>query len=415
MDRKDKGLGTHNLWRYVAFLALIWTAAIAASETWNIFQMDKEILEIARTSAIVSFEKDLLYRQWVARQGGVYVPVSEKTPPNPYLKVPRRDLTADGLALTLVNPAYMTRQVNEMAAGSNLYQAHLTSLRPIRPQNAPDPWEREALEGFERGILERSSVETLSGREYFRFMRPFFVESACLKCHAAQGYKEGDIRGGISVSILMAPLRTIGRTRLIELSLAHGLLWVMGLAGIAAGERHLRQQMVKRERVEKELLSLSMTDPLTGLHNRRGFLTLAEQQLHLAERTKRRMQLFFADLDGLKRINDTYGHEEGDRAIAEAAAALRETFRSSDIIARIGGDEFAILAIDTEGPLPEFLLERLQRRLDRPDQGESRKYALSFSVGCADYDPERPLSLNELMARADRLMYAQKEAKSKSV
>lgn len=321
-----------NLKKYLWTLVLIWTAGIIASLGWNIYQLRQSILNVARTSAEISYNKDLIYRRWVSKQGGVYVPVSEMTPANPYLKVPNRDITIPGLSLTLVNPAYMTRQVNELAMELNDFQGHITSLNPIRPENRPDPWETEALKTFEQGSNESVSIEMTSGREYFRFMHPFVTEKACLKCHADQGYKEGDIRGGISVSIPMEPLRAIERSRMTELSIAHGLLWIIGLVGIGAGTRRLQGQALVREKLEDDLRRLSITDPLTGLHNRRGFLSLAGQQLKLSDRTKRRLILFFADLDDLKRINDVLGHEEGDKALIETASAFRETFRASDIM-----------------------------------------------------------------------------------
>ena len=340
------------------------------------------------------------------------MPVSEITPPNPYLKVPNRDITTShGLSLTLVNPAYMTRQVNEMAMQMSGFQGHLTSLNPLRPENRPDLWEAGALKAFERGTKEAGSIEMISGKEYFRFMRPFVTEKSCLKCHAAQGYKEGDIRGGISVSVPMDPLKAIERSRMGELMLAHGLLWMIGLVGIGAGTNRLRKQTLLSEKLEEELFSLSITDPLTGLHNRRGFLFLAEQQLKLAERNKSGMVLFFADLDGLKWINDTLGHEEGDKVLIEAATVLKETFRASDIIARLGGDEYAVLTADITEENSEAFTARLQSLIDAQNKQENRRYRLSISVGCSYYDPENPCSLDELMTSADKLMYLQKNIK----
>jgi diguanylate cyclase (GGDEF)-like protein len=166
-----------------------------------------------------------------------------------------------------------------------------------------------------------------------------------------------------------------------------------------------------RKRMEEEIQTLSITDQLTGLHNRRGFLSLAGQQLKLADRNKSGILLLFADLDGLKWINDTLGHEEGDKSLIEAASAFRETFRVSDIIARMGGDEFAILAMDPEGSNPEILTRRLLSQIDRHNNQENRKYRLSISIGYALYDPASPCSLDELMARADTLMYEQKQKK----
>jgi diguanylate cyclase (GGDEF)-like protein len=150
------------------------------------------------------------------------------------------------------------------------------------------------------------------------------------------------------------------------------------------------------------------------LHNRRGFLTLAEQQLKISNRGEGGMLLFFADLDGMKWINDTLGHEEGDKALIDVAVMFKETFRTSDIIARVGGDEFTILTIDTKGISPEIITTRLQSQINRHNNEVGRRYKISVSMGTAYYDPERPCSLDELMSRADKLMYDQKKRKSQS-
>ncbi len=171
----------------------------------------------------------------------------------------------------------------------------------------------------------------------------------------------------------------------------------------------------ERKLMEEKILSMSITDELTGLHNRRGFLSLAGQQLKLAERNKSAMQLFFTDLDGLKWINDTLGHEEGDKALMEAANVLKETFRTSDIIARLGGDEFAALAIDITAASPTIFTGRLQSLVDARNNQENRRYRLSISVGYSSYDPEHPCSIDELMASADKLMYEQKQNKKRLI
>ncbi|MEI7635716.1 MAG: diguanylate cyclase [Syntrophus sp. (in: bacteria)] len=174
------------------------------------------------------------------------------------------------------------------------------------------------------------------------------------------------------------------------------------------------QRIMAQRRADEEILKLSITDQLTGLHNRRGFITFADQQLKLSDRTKRGMLLFFADIDGMKLINDTLGHEEGDKALMEVAAILKETFRSVDIIARMGGDEFAILAIDSTEVNSAIFLTRLQENIDTHNHQENRKYSLSISIGCACYDPENPCPLNELMVHADKLMYEHKRIKKSS-
>jgi len=169
-----------------------------------------------------------------------------------------------------------------------------------------------------------------------------------------------------------------------------------------------------RVRMEEALRAMALLDELTGLYNRRGFFTLGQQQLKTAHRTKRRMVLLFADLDGMKRINDTFGHPEGDRALIETADVLRETFRESDIIARIGGDEFVVLAIETNGFPAEVLTHRLQENLEARNARGDRRYKLSLSVGLARYDPESPCSIDDLLTQADRLMYERKRGNQKA-
>jgi two-component system cell cycle response regulator len=169
-----------------------------------------------------------------------------------------------------------------------------------------------------------------------------------------------------------------------------------------------------RKQMEEQILAISMTDQLTGLHNRRGFLILAEQHLKLSDRTKMGMLFFFADLDGMKRINDTLGHEEGDRALIDVATILQETFRSSDIIARIGGDEFAVLAIEATGITAETIMMRLKNQINEHNKKEKRHYKISISMGITRYDPENPCSLDDLMSHADKLMYKQKRSKNRS-
>lgn len=167
------------------------------------------------------------------------------------------------------------------------------------------------------------------------------------------------------------------------------------------------------KRMTAEILSLSITDQLTGLYNRRGFMTLAEQQIKMAERAKEGslLMLLFADLDKMKSINDTLGHKGGDRALIEVASILRKTFRESDIIARMGGDEFAVLGIITANSGIHLFENRLQEQIDLHNAQKNRDYALSLSVGSACRDPENLHSIDALMSMADKLMYEQKRSK----
>ncbi len=168
------------------------------------------------------------------------------------------------------------------------------------------------------------------------------------------------------------------------------------------------RDITERKRLEEQLRTMSLTDELTGLYNRRGFFTLAQQQMKVTERTKKDMLLFFTDLDKMKQINDTLCHQEGDKALIEIAAILKEAFRESDIIGRVGGDEFAVLAIDTTDETREVLMKRLHNYLDDYNRLEGRNYHLALSIGIAHYNPETPSTIDELMAQADTLMYEEK-------
>jgi signal transduction histidine kinase len=249
--------------RYMRAAAILWTLIIAASLIWSIVRIQRETLEGARIQAHISYVKDIVYRRWNAGHGGVYAPVSGETQPNPYLAgIPERDVTTpSGKHLTLINPAYMTRQVYGMMAEEYNVHGHITSLNPIRAENAPDPWEAEALRAFEQGQQEVTAISTINGQRHFRLMHPFVTEKGCLRCHAKQGYREGDIRGGISVSVAMEPLLSMERRNILTFSVAHGLFWIAGLVGISMSMQRIRKSEQERLQAEGELQKTS--DDLT--------------------------------------------------------------------------------------------------------------------------------------------------------
>jgi diguanylate cyclase (GGDEF)-like protein/PAS domain S-box-containing protein len=180
--------------------------------------------------------------------------------------------------------------------------------------------------------------------------------------------------------------------------------------GEPSGVLFVARDATERKRTEAEIRMMAIIDTLTGLYNRRGFIALAEQQMKTAVRIDKKLLLFFIDLDGLKFINDTWGHEEGDRALKRTSIILKNTFRESDVISRLGGDEFAALVTDS-AELPEVILKRLQSRTDDENAASDLPYQISMSIGVADYDPSVPCSIHELMSLADQLMYNQKKGK----
>ena len=177
---------------------------------------------------------------------------------------------------------------------------------------------------------------------------------------------------------------------------------VMACLLIRTARNAIRQCMA-----QEELRNLALTDDLTGLHNRRGLFALAGQQLKLARRNHQCALLFFADVDGLKQINDRLGHSEGDIAIRRVARILRATFRDSDIVARLGGDEFAILANEASLDSQKDIWRRLKENL-RAEGLRDPRYSLSLSVGVARFDPRSALTLSDLLEYADQAMYEAK-------
>ncbi len=183
---------------------------------------------------------------------------------------------------------------------------------------------------------------------------------------------------------------------------------IIGLIG-------LHTDITERKEIEKRLKEMTIKDDLTGLYNRRGFFSLADQQLKLATRSNSKLYLFYHDVDNMKWINDTYGHRVGDQALIDTSSILKECFRESDIIARIGGDEFVVLTQDVPSGNVEDLTERLYKRLDEFNKKAKQNYNLSISVGISCFNPSSPCSLDLLLTLADGMMYKEKRNKSKVV
>ncbi len=173
----------------------------------------------------------------------------------------------------------------------------------------------------------------------------------------------------------------------------------------------LEKSLKKQKQLEAELRRLSLCDDLTQLYNRRGFFALAEHQFKIAKRFKRRILLIYADIDNLKKINDTLGHDAGGSAIIDVANILKSSLRDSDIIARMGGDEFVIFPLGITEDSTNVIINRLQDKIDAHNKNSKHQYKLSISFGIKEYDPQSPCSLEDMIRQADKLMYEQKKSK----
>jgi len=202
-----------------------------------------------------------------------------------------------------------------------------------------------------------------------------------------------------------------------KIVLCDGILVDIG-AEIKSGERlkaameKLARSQREREAMIKKLEEASITDELTGLYNRRGFFTIGREYISLAARRKTKMFLLYMDMDGLKQINDTFGHHMGDQALLQLAEFMNRIFRTSDIKGRMGGDEFAVFPIDSSLAGVETALARLQKAINEFNAAAYKPFRLSISTGMAFFDPERPATIEDLLMRADKLMYERKRNKN---
>jgi diguanylate cyclase (GGDEF)-like protein len=192
----------------------------------------------------------------------------------------------------------------------------------------------------------------------------------------------------------------------------HALAFLHDVTTRKAELEELERARAALERHAGDLEKLAVTDELTGLLNRRGFMLMAQRDLRVAERSGRTVALVFIDLNGLKKINDTLGHDVGDRAIRDTADLLKRTFRTSDVVARLGGDEFVVLVTDAVDPRTEVFAERLKTALAAYNE-TARDFRLSASVGSAVFDPAHPTALEDLLSKADDEMYEEKTARNK--
>ena len=246
--------------RRVAAALVGWTVLVGGSLGWNLVNEVRQTKELATREARIHFNKDLAFRRWATRHGGVYVLIDERTPPNPWLShIPDRDVTTEGgQHLTLMNPAFMLRQMMAEYAADYGVRGRITSLDPLNPANAPDAWESKVLERFAAGATDEvSAVVEVDGRPHLRLMRAMVTELGCLKCHAGQGYREGDVRGGIGVSVPLDNYLALQGRALVVQSATHGVIWLVGMAGIGFAGWRGRRRVAVELADEHRMLELS--------------------------------------------------------------------------------------------------------------------------------------------------------------
>lgn len=307
----------------------------------------------ALATARSSIEKDIMFRRWASGHGGVYVPVTDKTPPNPWLVAPERDIaTPSGRQLTLINPAYMTRQIFEIAGDQH---GHITSLKPLNPANAADPWESRALAAFETGTAETGEFIAADGAPVYRYMRPLIVEQTCLKCHASQGYRLGMVRGGISIAIPVAGLEQAMRQSNRNHLGIIAAIWLCGVTALLLGFRRISDVTAELKTERDNLDAIFNANPVPVL--------LFENQRLEVVRDNRALREYCVDNNRISErscgvlLNCVNAKVEpgrcGDTPECEKCGLLR-ALRLTVGNGRTSGGETAITRCDEDGVAREY-------------------------------------------------------------
>jgi diguanylate cyclase (GGDEF)-like protein len=336
----------------------------------------------------------------------VYVEKKPGMLANPYLENP--DIkTCDGKVYTKKNPALMTREISEYSEKEGLISFHMTSLKPLNPQNRPDAFEAKALQSFEKGAEERYQIEERHGRAFFRYIAPLYVEEECLQCHAKQGYKIGQVRGGISVTFDIENLQK----RLKKSGLAILLLGLLSIA-LLLGIIYLftSRLITKVSEANRKIQEMAITDALTRIFNRRHIMERFAEEFERARRVNGPLSCIMADIDDFKSINDTYGHLFGDKILEKISAVMSASLRAYDILGRFGGEEFLIILPDTGPDAAGTLAERIRNNVKErctAEPGLSRCGTVTMSFGFTVMrDSDR--SVDDMIKRADVGLYKAK-------
>jgi diguanylate cyclase (GGDEF)-like protein len=415
--------------------------------------------------AYVLYQQIVLTRHWSAAFGGLYVRKLPGVETNKYLyevgpghgkpsTVVPEITDKKGNVYTLKNPALMTRELSELTAKYADIRFHLTSLKTINPNNAPDEFEARSLKQFEFGLKEISEFSQNNGKNYYRFMAPLFVEQSCLACHGFQGYKVGDVRGGISLTLPVDNEFAVLASGREQFIIAAGILLVLVIGTILLGSRYVithplrimqhfaskmgtQQQLpafliarhdevgllaqeltdanatllIQKDEILRrtnQLENESRTDVLTGLYNRRYLFSEGSRLFERWQRDGAAVAVLMIDLDRFKRINDKFGHQIGDEVLAEVARILKQQCRPYDLVARYGGEEFVVMLEASSSGSGLSTAKRIRQSiLENTFRPGNLDLIITISIGViegvsmADFDSS--------LRKADEALYQAKE------
>lgn len=395
-----KYLGLIAIFISAVIMAIFFSFHLTTSQT-----IKTQLIEQARAF----FQEIIVTRQWVASHGGVYVPLETSGGVNAYLNNidgVKALITCEGQQYTLKNPALVTRELSESTLHQGKISYKITSLNPLNDANIPDAFEKDSLQQFAQGVSETMSFHTINGKRFFRFMGPLITVESCLPCHASQGYKVNDVRGGISVSIDAGNVSDkIARARFFMVITGIGVILLVILAILYISTYFIRDL----QQAQLKLREMALYDSLTGLHNRMSGIRLLHGEISRCKRQKCTLSIALIDLDHFKNINDTYGHQTGDEVLKMFAKLLTDTTRNYDLACRYGGEEFLVVMPGTCLDDAKQVILRLQDKLRAIRvETKNRDIQVNFSGGVSEFT--RKESLDSFIARADKLLYDAKNS-----
>lgn len=398
------------VWRpFLLNLSLVIILFIMGIFIGFVFRTSRIIENQQVSTARAYFKNIVLTRRWNAGYGGVYIKKTKGVVSNPFLENP--DITTeDGQVYTMKNPALMTREISVYAEEDGDFRYHITSLKPLNPDNRPDAFEARALQRFETdGVKEVFSTLPEMDGFVFRYMAPLKVEPACMACHEKQGYDVGDIRGGISVSFDVTGLkREMSRNKMTLIGLSVATISILLTVVFLMVSRLARQLTSAYQTIEDMLV----IDDLTQVYNRRYFFPRLSDEIARARRYDTPLSLLFLDIDHFKQINDAYGHPFGDRVLKTMAGLLVRNVRQVDVVARYGGEEFAVLLPETESGQAVTVAEKLRHLISVEQlsfEGEPVTITASMGIASLDMtDMEDQDAAAALLKLADDALYAAK-------
>jgi len=519
--------------KYVALTILIWTSVISFSLWFNIRSEKQYTDEVVKSAGLANFNKDMSFRLWGTSHGGVYVPPTKKTPPSPWMAhLPDRDITTiKGKKFTLMNPAYMLRQMMEDYSSMYGIRGRIVGTSYLNPANKADLWETKAIESFINGIKIKTEVVGHGKNKVFRYLKPIIMRQACQKCHGHLNFKNGSVRGAIGVIIPYAPFLKKEKIRIASLLTSYLFVWFVGFIGIVFTTRKFGKGLIQKQKTHEELKIsaklfenshdaniitdsniniirtnkaftkitgytakevvnkkpdiiksgyhpqkfyddmwrtiyregswkgevwnkkkdgttfitaasmvsvkddkgkivyfigtfhdisqkkktenklryLALYDPLTGLPNRSFFQDSLKDILVASSRSNSQVALLFLDLDRFKKVNDSLGHQVGDKLLIEVGKRLRKCVRTSDTVSRLGGDEFTVILKDiTDLKAVALVAQKILAVVSKGYFIEQKEFSITISIGISIF-PSDGMDSTSLVKNADSAMFKAKE------